>query len=145
MALFGGAMLRPMAHAASRVALRGQKRFAGGLKIHDQNKAHVFGEVPGHHKKEGWETIWYLTLAASAVMLVFGIGQKPVTGIEVRAMLMLSTDKFLAFADRWSAADSRCGALASNVNITQAEFSGCGCLAAYPSLRTPCAACGIVT
>ncbi|KAG5175589.1 hypothetical protein JKP88DRAFT_347194 [Tribonema minus] len=81
MALFG-AMLRPMAQAASSVALRGQKRFAGGLKIHDQNKAHVFGEVPGHHKKEGWETIWYLTLAASAVMLVFGIGQKPVTGIE---------------------------------------------------------------
>jgi hypothetical protein len=81
--VLGRALLRPAAAAVRRSAGGEQRRRMAGLKIHDQNHAYAFGEVPGVHKKEGWETIWYATIAASTAMFV-AIAYRPTTGIEVR-------------------------------------------------------------
>eukprot|EP00638_Chattonella_subsalsa_P001629 CAMPEP_0117746004 /NCGR_PEP_ID=MMETSP0947-20121206/7699_1 /TAXON_ID=44440 /ORGANISM="Chattonella subsalsa, Strain CCMP2191" /LENGTH=108 /DNA_ID=CAMNT_0005563267 /DNA_START=125 /DNA_END=451 /DNA_ORIENTATION=- len=56
---------------------------AGGPppRSHGQHEAYVFGEGPTH-QAQGWETGTYVCYAASTILLVLGLANKPNTSIK---------------------------------------------------------------
>lgn len=63
--------------SARGTAQRRLRRFFGGESHHGEGEARLFGDS----KWEGWEPIVYVTYAASALVLIVGISNKPQTSI----------------------------------------------------------------
>mmetsp|Transcript_46936 Transcript_46936/g.78058 ORF Transcript_46936/g.78058 Transcript_46936/m.78058 type:complete len:135 (-) Transcript_46936:94-498(-) len=74
-------VIRTASNVTSRIGAR--RTMAGGPppRSHGQLEAYAFGEGP-KHKAQGWETGTYICYAASSLLLVLGLANKPNTSIK---------------------------------------------------------------